>query len=158
VSRLPVAVAVSVEAGDWPADAEALVDRAVMAALTAANPVFAGAAELSVLLHDDASQRVLNRDWRQIDKPTNVLSFPQIAPGEPLAGLIGDISLAWETLRREADELDLPVADHLTHLVVHGTLHLLGYDHLEDGEAEAMESLETRILAGLGIADPYAGN
>ena len=85
-----------------------------------------------------------------------MLSFPQLAPFSPLAGLVGDISLARETLAREAAELGVAFSDHFTHLVVHGFLHLLGYDHVEEGEAEQMESLETEVLAGLGIADPYA--
>lgn len=108
------------------------------------------------MLTDNASQQVLNRDWRQVDKPTNVLSFPQIEPFSPLAGLIGDITLARETLEREAADLGVGFTDHFTHLVVHGFLHLLGYDHIEDDEALQMESLETQILATLGIADPYA--
>lgn len=108
-----------------------------------------------MLLTDDAHQRVLNRDWRQIDKSTNVLSFPQIEPFGPVQGLVGDISLAHETLVREAGDLDKPLTDHFTHLVVHGFLHLLGYDHLNDTDALQMEGLETQILAELGIADPY---
>jgi probable rRNA maturation factor len=108
------------------------------------------------VLTDDAQQRVLNRDWRQIDKPTNVLSFPQIEPFSPLAGLVGDITLARETLEREAAEMGIAFEAHFTHLVVHGFLHLLGYDHIEEDEALQMEGLETQILATLGIADPYA--
>ena len=115
----------------------------------------AGAAEVSILLTDDAHQRVLNREWRKIDKPTNVLSFPQLEPFTPVAGLVGDITLARETLEREADEQGTAFADHFTHLVVHGFLHLLGYDHEDDEEAREMESLEVSVLATLGIADPY---
>jgi probable rRNA maturation factor len=107
-------------------------------------------------LTDDARQRVLNRTWRQIDKPTNVLSFPQLEPSTRLMGLIGDISLAHETLLRESEEQGVGIVEHFTHLVVHGFLHLLGYDHVAEAEAFQMESLETRILAALGIADPYA--
>jgi probable rRNA maturation factor len=99
---------------------------------------------------------VLNRDWRGIDKSTNVLSFPQIEPFAPVSGLLGDIILARETLEREAAEQGVSVEDHFTHLVVHGFLHLLGYDHMDDDEALAMEGLETQILASLGVADPYA--
>ena len=105
---------------------------------------------------DDAQQRVLNRTWRQIDKSTNVLSFPQLEPPAPLQGLIGDISLAHETLEAESEELGVGFVEHFTHLTVHGFLHLLGYDHVQEAEAFQMESLETRILAALGIADPYA--
>lgn len=115
----------------------------------------AGVAELSIVLLDDAEQRELNRQWRQIDKPTNVLSFPQIEPFSPVVGILGDITLARETLEREALELGKSFTDHYTHLVVHGFLHILGYDHIEDDEALVMEGLETQILATLGIEDPY---
>ena len=124
--------------------------------LRQAGAKLAGPAELSILLTDDAHQRVLNRDWRKIDKSTNVLSFPQIEPFTPLEGLVGDITLARETLAREAAEQGTPFADHFTHLVVHGFLHLLGYDHMTEAEALQMEGLETQILKSLGIADPYA--
>jgi len=110
---------------------------------------------LSIVLTDDAEQQQLNREWRGIDKPTNVLSFPQIEPFGPLNGIIGDIVLARETLEREAAELGKPLTDHFSHLVVHGFLHILGYDHIEEAEALEMEGLETRILATLGIPDPY---
>jgi len=115
-----------------------------------------GPAELSVLLTDDEAQRILNRDWRQKDSATNVLSFPGREPDEPLEGLIGDISLARETLEREAAEQGVTFEAHFTHLLVHGFLHCLGFDHQTDDEALAMESLETQILAALGIDDPYA--
>ena len=104
---------------------------------------------------DDAEQQGLNRDWRGIDKPTNVLSFPQIEPFGPVTGILGDIVLARETLEREAVELGKPFNDHYTHLVVHGFLHILGYDHIDEAEALVMEGLETKILATLGIPDPY---
>ncbi|HHY48859.1 MAG TPA: rRNA maturation RNase YbeY [Alphaproteobacteria bacterium] len=152
----PLHVAVSIESDGWPEGLEALAERAVRAALARTGARVAGPAEVSILLTDDAHQRDLNRQWRQLDKPTNVLSFPQLAPFSPLAGLVGDISLARETLAREAAELGVAFSDHFTHLVVHGFLHLLGYDHVEESEAEQMESLETEVLAGLGIADPYA--
>ena len=118
----------------------------------------AGPAALSILLTDDAAQRELNRQWREKDKSTNVLSFPAIKPFAPITGLIGDISLARETLEREAGELGKPFTDHFTHLIVHGFLHCLGYDHETEDEALAMEGLETQILAQLGIDDPYAEN
>ena len=120
-----------------------------------AEPEIAGVSELSVVLTDDAEQQELNRQWRGIDRPTNVLSFPQIEPFAPLSGLLGDVILARETLEREAADLGLSFNDHFTHLVVHGFLHILGYDHLDDEEALEMEGLETEILASLGIADPY---
>ncbi len=115
----------------------------------------------SLMLSDDANVHVLNQHWRGIDKPTNVLSFPMPAPpgargGGPLE--IGDIVIAQETLAREASEMGISADDHFRHLVLHGLLHLLGYDHENDDEAEVMEALETRILATLGVADPYAGS
>ena len=108
------------------------------------------------MLTDDAEQRELNQQWRGKDSATNVLSFPQIEPFGPVIGILGDIILARETLEREALEQGTSFPDHFTHLVVHGFLHILGYDHLTDEEALQMEGLETRILASLGIADPYA--
>jgi probable rRNA maturation factor len=114
-----------------------------------------GASELSIVLTSDAEQRELNRDWRGIDQPTNVLSFPQIEPFGPVSGLLGDIVLARETLLREALDLGKSLDEHFTHLVVHGFLHILGYDHVAEDEALAMEGLETQILKTLGIPDPY---
>jgi probable rRNA maturation factor len=145
----------AVESEGWPEGLEALADRAVFEALGQSGAKVAGVAELSVMLVDDAEQQRLNREWRGIDQPTNVLSFPQIEPFGPVAGLLGDIVLARETLEREAAELETPFAHHFTHLVVHGFLHILGYDHLEDAEAAEMDGLESRILATLGVPDPY---
>jgi len=139
----------------WPEGLDLLADRAVFEALAQSKARVTGVAELSIVLTDDAEQRQLNREWRGIDKPTNVLSFPQIEPFGPVSGILGDIVLACETLEREAAELQKPFADHFTHLVVHGFLHILGYDHLNDGDALQMEGLETQILATLGIPDPY---
>ena len=115
-----------------------------------------GAAELSILLTNDEEQQALNKQWRGKDASTNVLSFPQIEPFGPVVGILGDITLARETLEREAADLGKSFADHYTHLVVHGFLHILGYDHMTDEEALQMESLETQILASLGVEDPYA--
>jgi probable rRNA maturation factor len=118
-----------------------------------------GAVELGVTLADAVEQQRLNRDYRGQDVPTNVLAFrawePQsfVPPGAPL--LLGDVVLAFETVAREAAEQEKPLADHLCHLVVHGVLHLLGYDHLTAAEAVTMESLETSLLAKLGVPDPY---
>ena len=128
----------------------------MLAALAGAGARVRGAAELSVLLTDDAEQRALNARWRGKDAPTNVLSFPQIEPFGAVRGLLGDITLARETLEREAAELGKSLDEHFTHLIVHGFLHILGYDHQNEAEALQMEGLETQILAGLGIADPYA--
>jgi probable rRNA maturation factor len=132
-----------------------LADRAVFEALKQSGAKVRGVSELSIVLTDDAEQQGLNRDWRGIDKPTNVLSFPQIEPFGPVTGILGDIVLARETLEREAAELGKPFTDHYTHLVVHGFLHILGYDHIDEAEALVMEGLETQILATLGIPDPY---
>lgn len=118
------------------------------------------ALEVSVALHDDAAVQVLNRDYRGMDKPTNVLSFATLDGDEPVPPEgpvhIGDIVLALETLKREAAEMDKSVLDHFTHLLVHGTLHLLGYDHIDDEDANTMESLEISILSDLGIENPYS--
>lgn len=156
MSAPPLSIAFDVAAGGWPDGLEPVVTRAIMAAVTEAKPKFAGVSEVSVLLTDDAEQQELNRQWRGIDKSTNVLSFPQLEPFSPVSGLVGDITLALETVQREAEEMGIGFEAHFTHLVVHGFLHLLGHDHIEDDEAKVMESLETKILAGLGIADPYA--
>jgi len=128
----------------------------VRAALKLSKAKVKGAAEVSILLTDDAEQHELNKEWRGKDSSTNVLSFPQIEPFGPVVGILGDITLARETLIREAGEQGVSFEDHFTHLVVHGFLHILGYDHLTDEEALQMESLETQILAGLGVEDPYA--
>jgi probable rRNA maturation factor len=115
-----------------------------------------GGAEVSVMLSDDARVREVNRAWRKMDKPTNVLSFPA-AEADKISSspFLGDVILAFETVEREAADEDKPFADHVAHLMVHGFLHLIGYDHETDQEAERMEALETRALAELGIADPY---
>jgi probable rRNA maturation factor len=114
------------------------------------------AAELSIRIVDAEEGREMNRDYRGKDYATNVLSFPaELPPGVDLP-LIGDLAICAPVVAREATEQDKPVRDHYAHMTVHGVLHLLGHDHIEDAEAERMEALETRILAGLGIADPYA--
>lgn len=141
---------------DWPAHMDDLIINAVHRVQNFLELQFAGPAELSVLLTDDREQKQLNTEWRDKPSATNVLSFPQIEPFAPLTGLLGDISLARETLEKEATDLNKTFQDHLTHLVVHGFLHILGYDHLSDDEAQQMERLETDILATLGMADPYA--
>ena len=113
--------------------------------------------ELSLVFTDDANIRTINSKWRHIDKATNVLSFPAfpIQPGQRPGPILGDIVIARETVQREAQEENKSFDDHLSHLIVHGLLHLTGYDHQNDDEAEQMESLERKILASLGISDPY---
>jgi probable rRNA maturation factor len=139
----------------WPNHLDGLAHLAVEQALETADPDMTGPAELSILLTNDAEQQALNGQWRGKNVPTNVLSFPQLAPFSPLEGMIGDISLARETLLREASAEDKPFDHHFVHLVVHGLLHILGYDHLTDEEAAVMEQMESKILWRLGIPDPY---
>jgi probable rRNA maturation factor len=148
-------VDITIEAGDWHKipGAEAAVRRAVDKALADAGP---SACEISILLSDDASIRTLNRTWRGKDTATNVLSFPAADPDQDGPRLLGDVVLAFETIAREAAAEGKPVEDHLSHLAVHGVLHLLGFDHERDEDAEAMEARERTILARLGISDPYA--
>jgi probable rRNA maturation factor len=133
-----------------------VAETAILEALRQSKAKITGSAEITVVLTDDAEQQALNRDWRKIDKTTNVLSFPQIEPFGPVNGLLGDITLARETMETEANAEGITLEAHFTHLVVHGFLHILGHDHLTDDEAETMEALETKILGNLGIADPYA--
>lgn len=139
--------------------------RRVAGATAQEVPELARAALLvSVVLADDGEVHALNREWRGKDKPTNVLSFPMISPEELAAVddgdgppvMLGDLILAHGVCKREASEKHVALASHATHLLVHGLLHLAGFDHEEgEAEAEAMEALEIRILAHLGIADPY---
>jgi probable rRNA maturation factor len=147
------AVAIEVEDEAWTealADAEAIVERAALAALSSLPP---GEIEISVLLTDDATIRALNARFRDKDAATNVLSFPAPAFARPH---LGDLALAFGTCAAEAKAQDKTLADHLSHLTVHGVLHLLGYDHEADEEAEVMEQMERTILKTLGVSDPYA--
>lgn len=141
--------------------ARAVARSALVKGMTGAAMMVPERCELAIILIDDAEQRRLNRDWRGIDRPTNVLAFPAWEPGCPTPAdgplLLGDVTLALETVEREAGEQGKSPADHFSHLIVHGVLHLLGYDHRTDAEAEVMEALETSILASLGVADPYRG-
>jgi probable rRNA maturation factor len=112
--------------------------------------------EASILFTDDAEMQALNRAWRQIDKPTDVLSFPYSGPRPPGAPQpLGDVALGFGVAQRDAGEMDRPMAFHASHLLVHGFLHLLGYDHIEPGDASVMEPLEAAILSDLGWPDPY---
>jgi probable rRNA maturation factor len=142
-------------------DADSLAEAAACAALTAEckemadRPVLVG-----IVLTDDSEQRALNRAYRGKDSSTNVLSFAMADPNEPVPPgapiLLGDVVLAFETVAREAGEQRKPLPDHLRHLVVHGVLHLLGFDHESDAEAAIMEAREIEILAALGVPAPYA--
>lgn len=141
------------------ADLRPRIAAAIEAALALAPVATLPGAELSLLLTDDKRIRSVNRDWRGFDKATNVLSFPA-APPERIATspVVGDIVLAFETIAREAQAEEKSFGDHLSHLVIHGLLHLLGEDHETEEQAQRMEALETAALARLGIADPYAGS
>lgn len=154
---MTLSVEINIENGDWPETLQPLAERVLAVALKNSGFAIDGPCEISVLLTDDASQQVLNREWRDKDKPTNVLSFPALDPDDAIEGLLGDISLAYQTLVREADELEKPFEHHFAHLLVHGMLHVLGYDHETEEEALAMEARETDIMALLGYPDPYDG-
>lgn len=154
-SAMKVTVDVVVDSTLWQSAPEA--DDVVRAAIVeAAGAVPTSAGEVSVVLADDTAIRALNRDWRKKDAATNVLSFPMPATraGGSVA-LLGDIVIAYETTAREAEAESKPFRDHLAHLAVHGFLHLVGYDHETDREADAMESLEAQILSQLGVPNPY---
>jgi probable rRNA maturation factor len=157
---------IDIDIEDWPEGAwEALAARAAAAAGEGEPLLGSPRLAVSLLFTSDAEVHALNREWRGRDKPTNVLSFPMLERGELAAlgldgppAMLGDIALAHETCAREAAEKGVPLEHHAAHLLVHGLLHLAGHDHVEsDTEAEAMEALETAILAKLGIADPYGG-
>ncbi len=147
-----------VEDERWQAlDLPALAGRAAAAALAAAG-LDPEACEIGLLAADDARIAALNAEWRGKAGPTNVLSWPSAdgpaTPGEPR--FLGDLALALDTCAAEAQAAGIAAPDHVTHLVVHGVLHLLGHDHEDDAEAEAMEALERKVLASLGVADPYS--
>ncbi|NTJ64779.1 rRNA maturation RNase YbeY [Agrobacterium rhizogenes] len=159
-------IQISVEEGDWPSEEQlqALAERVLGEAAAylkkhEKQPFPKMATELSLVFTDDASIREINAEWRSQDKATNVLSFPAfpLEPGGKPGPMLGDIIIARETVEREAVDLEKSFDEHLTHLMVHGFLHLFGYDHMNNSEAERMEGLETRILASLGLSDPYAG-
>ena len=162
IQRLDIQL--SVESGGWPDEetltafaARVLEHAAGHLAAKAGQPFPAGPVEISLVFTGDDDIRTVNEAWRGQDKATNVLSFPAfpLEPGGMPGPMLGDIILAEETLRREALDLGIPFDDHLTHLLVHGFLHLFGYDHMADEEATVMEDLETRILGEMGLADPY---
>ncbi len=135
------------------ADIEAVIENVVAACVEAGET-----RELSVLLANDKEMRMLNKQWRGFDKSTNVLSFPAAAPpGLPQgeAAPLGDVILAFETVAAEAERANKPLVEHASHLIVHGILHLFGYDHQSDADAHKMETRERDILKRLGIADPY---
>jgi probable rRNA maturation factor len=151
------------QSDEWNAeqDWQTLSETAVTAAFGVAAFAPSLLVSLSIKLSDNGEVQTLNAEWRGKDKPTNVLSFPMLEAGElhKIKGtevLLGDIILAQGVCVAEAKEKGIPLADHVAHLIVHGTLHLLGYDHVDDAEAETMEMLEVKALASLGIANPYS--
>jgi probable rRNA maturation factor len=156
-----IVVDIIVQAGAWPEEAHlrALAERSIAAARQVASadgtPECPAGSEVSLVFADDAAMRELNRQWRDRDRPTNVLSFPQ---SPVMGGLIGDVVLGFETVQREAGLEGKRLDDHIAHLVVHGFLHLLGYDHVNEEDAEHMERLEREGLHRIGIADPYAAD
>jgi probable rRNA maturation factor len=164
-SKPKIQIEIVVRSARWRkhSTAKALIRKAVLAA---AKAISTSPIELAIVLSNDSAIRTLNRDWRGKNAPTNVLSFPVPGPptGKRRAGgkwrspspYIGDIVIAYETVAREAKAQDKPFRHHLAHLAIHGFLHLHGYDHENDREAQKMERLERKILAGLAIPDPYA--
>ena len=157
-------IQLSVESAGWPEEdrlagfaSTALEHAASFLAAHAGQPFPGDPVEISLVFTGDDDIRTINEAWRGQDKPTNVLSFPAfpLKPGGRPGPMLGDIVMAEETMRREALDLGIPFDDHLTHLLVHGFLHLFGYDHMTDEEAAVMEGLESRILTDMGLADPY---
>jgi probable rRNA maturation factor len=149
-------VELAIEANDWRAlDApQALAEAVVAAAIEVAKPTLPAQTEVSIVLCDDMFIADLNRRWRGIAEPTNVLAFPSGGAPTPTS-ILGDIVIAYETTAKEAAAAAIPLRDHVAHLVTHGFLHLVGYDHIRESEAEVMEGLEVEILAKLEIPDPY---
>ena len=150
---------VSVQSGQWSSAHETLVQRAVQCVLQGLTYTIQSG-EVSAVLADDNFVQALNNEYRGKNKPTNVLSFPQNEPDEIEIQAqsflsLGDIILAFETIEREAEEQNKSFNDHLMHLIIHGTLHLFGYDHIDDQDAEKMEALEIELLEKLGVKNPY---
>jgi probable rRNA maturation factor len=150
-ARLKIDVLVDSDRWNEPAKARSVVRRAVAEAAAAVSTT---GTELAIVLTDDSAIRQLNRLWRGIDAPTNVLSFPSKRTADEPPHL-GDVVLAFETIAREARAEGKPFAHHLAHLAVHGFLHLIGYDHDRDADAQTMEQTERKILRRLDIPDPY---
>ena len=155
--RRSLAPAIDIQVASKLWQAQPLAEQTVREAIAAAAAALSTAdGEVSILLTDDKAIRALNRDWRGIDKPTNVLSFPapDATAGAP-PKMLGDIVMAYETLARECDEEDRVFLHHLAHLTVHGFLHLIGYDHQTDSQADEMEGLESKIMTRMTVPDPY---
>lgn len=148
----PVTADIVIESEFWTAEPRA--EATVAAAISAAAAHSTRGGEVSILLSDDSAVRDINRQFRGLDKPTNVLSFPA-ADTPATQGTLGDIVIAYETLRRECEAEDRKFLHHLAHLTVHGFLHLIGYDHETDAQADEMEALETRIMMSMNMPDPW---
>ena len=148
-------ITIQVQSPLW--EAEPAAEQTVRDAIAAAAATLSTADnEVSILLTDDKAIRLLNREWRGIDKPTNVLSFPAATTKASVRmPLFGDIVIAYETLKRECDDEGRIFLHHLAHLTVHGFLHLIGYDHQVEAQAEEMEGLESKIMTRLQMPDPY---
>lgn len=150
---IAIDIAIEIEAWNGVDGLDALARNAVDAAMAASGETLTADTEVSIVLCDDAFIQTLNAKWRGQDKPTNVLSFP--ADFEDYAPALGDIVIAYETVAREAADEGKSLRDHLSHMIVHGFFHLLGFDHEDEAEAEEMEAAEVEALAALGIASPY---
>lgn len=143
---MTITIDIDDHSGDWPETAHDIVERGIRGVLKHED---VDEAEASVVFGDDDFVQGLNRDYRDKDKPTNVLSFPQDLP------MMGDLVFAYGVVKREAEEQSKSFDDHLLHLSVHGSLHLLGYDHIDEGDAEEMEAIEIAILREMGVKNPY---
>lgn len=151
---------ITIDLDKWPNEEQLthLIAKSVESVAIVAELKWPNGAELSLLFTDDAKMSGINAEWRDKNQPTNVLSFPgsDIEIGEQSDFMIGDLVFAYETVSREAIEQEKRFDDHLVHLIIHGFLHLFGYDHIEDEEAEQMEAIEIASLTKIGINDPYA--
>ena len=156
---MTLAIECAVECDAWNklGNLDEIVAQSLQTALEESGDALPNGAEISLLFCDDARMTELNRQFRGQDKPTNVLSFPGPDPLES-AQCLGDIAIAYDTVAREAVEQGKTLDQHCRHMIVHGFLHLLGYDHEDDEEAEFMEAMEIRILGLLGVEDPYRGH
>ena len=152
--KLSLAITISDDAWREESGISTATRRAIRACVKETGHDSDGPVEISILLCGDPEIKKLNRTWRGIDKATNVLSFPSSFPG--VEGLLGDIAISHQTLRREVRRSGNTFLEHYLHMVVHGFLHLAGFDHEDDDQADIMEAREKKILAGLGVRDPYA--
>ena len=155
-----IAIDCTIDADGWPDETACLLiaNRAISAIGNIPEISIPVNAEVSLMFTDDQQMRELNLRWREQDRSTNVLSFAANEGNGPTTPLLGDIVLAHATIAKEAIDQGKVFEDHLAHLIVHGFLHLVGFDHIDDGQAEQMEQLEREICSSIGIADPYAAH